>query len=60
MRTRAAAEIEAAKAQAVADLRGEVASLAIGAAEQVVERSLDRDTQVALVDAYIDQVGANR
>ncbi len=60
LRGRATADIEAAKVQAIADLRGEVASLAIGAAEQVVERSLDRDTQVALVDAYIDQVGANR
>jgi F-type H+-transporting ATPase subunit b len=60
LRGRATADIEAAKVQAIADLRGEVASLAIGAAEQVVERSLDRDTQVALVDAYIDQVGADR
>ena len=39
---RAAADIEAAKAQAMADLRGEVATLAIGAAERVVERNLDR------------------
>ncbi|HEX2576933.1 MAG TPA: F0F1 ATP synthase subunit B [Aquihabitans sp.] len=60
MRARAAADIEAAKVQAIADLRGEVATLAIGAAEQVVERSLDRDTSVALVEAYINQVGAER
>jgi F-type H+-transporting ATPase subunit b len=60
MRAKAAADIEAAKAQAVADLRGEVTTLAIGAAEQVVGKSLDRDTNVALVEAYIDQVGANR
>ena len=58
MRARAASEIEAAKTQAVADLRGEVATLAIGAAEQVVERNLDNDTNVALVEAYINQVGA--
>ena len=45
MRERAAADIEAAKAQAIADLRGEVAALAIGAAEVVVGRNLDRDTQ---------------
>ena len=44
---RAAADIEAAKAQALADLRAEVATLAIGAAEKVVERNLDRDTNVA-------------
>jgi F0F1-type ATP synthase membrane subunit b/b' len=58
MRTQAAADIEAAKAQAIADLRGEVATLAIGAAEQVVGRNLDQDTNVALVEAYINQVGA--
>ena len=59
MRTRAAADIEAAKAQAVADLRSEVTALAIGAAEQVVSRNLDAETNAALVEAYIDQVGAN-
>ena len=59
MRTRATADIESAKHQAIADLRGEVANLAIGAAEQVVERSLDRDTNVALVESFINSVGAN-
>lgn len=58
MRQQAAADIESAKTQAIADLRGEVANLAIGAAEQVVQRNLDRDTNVALVEAYITQVGA--
>lgn len=60
MRQRAAADIESAKAQAIADLRGEVTALAIGAAEQVVGRNLDQDTNAALVEAYIDQVGASR
>jgi F-type H+-transporting ATPase subunit b len=59
MRARATADIESAKVQAIADLRGEVANLAIGAAEQVVERNLDRDTNVALVESFINQVGAN-
>ena len=59
MRQRAAADIEASKAQAMADLRGEVTALAIGAAERVVERNLDDATNRALVDAYIDQVGAS-
>jgi F-type H+-transporting ATPase subunit b len=57
-RQRAAADIEAAKAQALTDLRSEVASLAIGAAEEVVGRSLDQDTNTALVEDYIDRVGA--
>lgn len=59
MRTQAAADIEAAKGQAMADLRGEVTALAIGAAEQVVQRNLNDDTNRALVEAYIDQVGAS-
>lgn len=58
LRQQAAADIEAAKAQAINDLRGEVATLAIGAAEQVVQRNLDQETNVALVEAYINQVGA--
>lgn len=58
MRTQAATDIASAKTQAIADLRGEVAALAIGAAEQVVQRNLDQETNVALVEAYINQVGA--
>ncbi len=58
MRQRAAADIEASKAQAIADLTSEVASLAIGAAEVVVEKSLDRQTQVQLIENYITQVGS--
>lgn len=56
MRTRATADIDAAKVQAIADLRGEVAELAIGAAEVVVGRSLDRPSQVQLIEDYINQV----
>ena len=59
LKTKATADIEAAKLQAVADLRGEVTALAIGAAEQVVGRNLDQETNAALVEAYINQVGAN-
>lgn len=60
LRQRAAADIEAAKEQAIADLRGEVAAIAIGAAERVVERNLDAETNTALVESYINQVGATR
>ena len=59
MRQRAASEVEASKAQAMADLRGEVTALAIGAAERVVERNLDDATNRALIDSYIDSVGAS-
>ncbi|HEY4377823.1 MAG TPA: F0F1 ATP synthase subunit B, partial [Acidimicrobiales bacterium] len=60
LRTRAASDIEAAKVQAIADLRAEVTELAIGAAESVVGHSLDQATSTALVEQYIDQVGASR
>jgi F-type H+-transporting ATPase subunit b len=56
LRERAAADIESAKRQAVGDLKDEVAQLAIGAAEVIVQNSLDRATQVRLVEGYIDQV----
>lgn len=58
MRRRAAADIESSKAQAVADLRSEVAALALGAAEMVVQKSLDRTTQIELIESYINQVGS--
>ena len=58
MRERAAADVEAAKVQAVADLRAEVASLAIGAAEVVVQHSLDAATQTQLVEQYIQSVAS--
>lgn len=58
LREQAQADVEASRAQAIADIRGEVASLAIGAAEQVVGKNLDRDANVALVEQFIDSVGA--
>jgi F-type H+-transporting ATPase subunit b len=58
MRSRAAAEIESSKAQALSELRGEITAIALGAAERVVERNLDDATNRALIDSYIDSVGA--
>lgn len=60
LRAKAVADIDSAKVQAVSDLRGEVAQLAIGAAETVVQRSLDEATQTQLVEDYINQVAAQR
>lgn len=60
LRSKATADIDAAKVQAIADLRGEVAQLAIGAAEVVVGRSLDQPTQVQLIEDYINQVANQR
>lgn len=56
MRTRAQADVEAAKSQAIGDLRNEVAQLAIRAAEIVVEKNLDSATQTQLVENYINQL----
>jgi F-type H+-transporting ATPase subunit b len=58
MRERAAADVESAKSQAIADLRREVSALAIGAAEVIVQRNLDRPTQEQLVENYIAQVAS--
>lgn len=59
LRQRTHQEIQAAQQRAVADLRAQVSELAIGAAEVVVQKSLDGDTSRALVERYIEQVGAS-
>ncbi len=59
LRDRTRSEIDAAQQRAVADLRDQVSQLAIGAAEVVVQKNLDRDTNRALVERYIEQVGTN-
>jgi F-type H+-transporting ATPase subunit b len=56
MRQRAQADVEAAKHQAIADLHAEVASIAVGAAEVVVRKSLDPATQSQLVEDYINEI----
>jgi F-type H+-transporting ATPase subunit b len=58
VKQRAQEDIQAQVDRAMADLRGQVADLAIELAEKVVERSLDRDTQMALIDSFISQVGS--
>jgi F-type H+-transporting ATPase subunit b len=57
-RQRANDEIQAAKDRALGEVRSQVAELAIAAAERVVQRNLDSETNRALVDNFIDQVGA--
>jgi len=58
-RAQAQADIDAAKAQAMSELRGEVATIAIGAAESVVGANLDRDAQTRLIEDYINRVSTN-
>jgi len=58
LRQRSDLDVEAAKRQALADLPSEVAAIVIGAAETVIGRNLDHDTQVQLIESYIDDVGS--
>lgn len=57
-RRRNAEQLEAERARVLGELRGQVATLAVDAAERVVKASLDRDTSRRLVEDYIDSVGA--
>ncbi|MEZ5322238.1 MAG: F0F1 ATP synthase subunit B [Microthrixaceae bacterium] len=59
IRARGEAELAAARRQAEADLQGEVARLALGAAEKVVHANLSTETQQDLIERYIAQVGVN-
>jgi F-type H+-transporting ATPase subunit b len=58
MRERAAADVENLRAQAVADLRGEVGSLVTEGVERVVRGGIDPATQQRLVDEYINALAA--
>jgi F-type H+-transporting ATPase subunit b len=59
LRARAAEDIRLATQRAMGDLQGRVAELSIELAEKVVEHNLDRQTQNALIESYINQVGSN-
>ncbi len=60
LRQRTQEELAAAQDRMLAELRTSIRDLAIGAAEKVVEKSLDRDTNLALVDSYIEQLASGR
>ena len=56
-KAQADSDIEAAKVRALTDVRAQVTSLAVGAAEKVVQSSLDESAYTRLVDEYIESVG---
>jgi F-type H+-transporting ATPase subunit b len=58
MRARASAEIEAEKTRAIADLRSEVATLALDAAGRVVRETMSSDRQRRLVEEYLAESAA--
>lgn len=59
IKARANEDIRLAIERAQADLQASVKDLSIELAEKVVERNLDPETQRALIDSYISQVGSN-
>lgn len=60
VRQRAQQDVNLATDRAMADLQRRVADLSIELAEKVVERNLDHDTQIALIESYINEVGTGR
>ena len=57
IKTRADQELQAEIDRAATSMRREVAGLSIDVAEKLVGRSLDRDSQQALVEQFIDELG---
>ncbi len=53
-------QIQEEKSKAVAELKGQVADLAIDAARRLIKSSLDEKAQRALVEEYIAQLPADR
>ena len=60
MLERARSEIERERDAAVEQVRAQFADLAITAAEQVVERSLDKDSHAQLIDKVLEEGLAKR
>jgi F-type H+-transporting ATPase subunit b len=54
---KAQADITAERSRAAAALQGDVANLSLDMAEKVVVGSIDRETQEALVERYLDELG---
>jgi F-type H+-transporting ATPase subunit b len=58
LRAIATAEVNQAKAEALASMRSSVGSIAVQAAEAVVQKSLDEQAQQATIEAYLTRTGA--
>jgi len=57
IRQRAQEDARLAVERAEAELRRRVAEFSVDMAEKIVERNLDRETQIALIENYINSVG---
>ena len=60
IRSRAQQDAQLAADRAMTDVQQRVADISIELAEKIVERNLDKDTQMALVESYISSVGSGR
>ena len=54
---RAEEQIELEKKRAVNDVKDEVSSIALGIAEAVIERDIDKKDHDSLIDEFIDKLG---
>ena len=52
-----AEEVARARAEAMAQLQGSITDIAVGAAEAVTERPVDRATQARVVEDYVNRAG---
>jgi F-type H+-transporting ATPase subunit b len=60
IRARAQDDIRAASDRAMADVQSKVSDLSIELAERIVQHSLDKATQIQLIENYINEVGGTR
>ncbi len=60
IRAKASDDIRAASERAMADVQAKVSDLSIELAERIVQQNLDRDTQIQLIENYINEVGGTR
>lgn len=60
LRRRNAEAVAGERERVMAEMQGQVASLAIELAEKVVEASLDREANLQLIENYINSVGQQR
>lgn len=60
IRARAQDDIKAASDRAMADVQSKVSDLSIELAERIVQHSLDKATQIQLIENYINEVGGTR
>ncbi|MCU1345155.1 MAG: synthase, subunit b [Acidimicrobiia bacterium] len=57
LRQKAASELESMRSRSLSEVQGSIAIRSVEAADLIVRRNLDQETQYALVERYIEQVG---